>query len=773
MAGLVAAAYWLLTRGLSYDHVYASDLTIGVMLGLFILVSLVPAAWRSGILLGATLTWHGVFTPLPVAAAIIGSSAGVYLTVRSARLSATQRRALLAPLAAIFIAAAWAESVRFADEWTVWAMVYQFGWDVMILRLVYFIAEGAQIRRGVPNDRLDQFLVFMLFFPFTLNIVLMSYVEFLGSRRPDNAALSRVRGVAILALAVLKYGTFVALGWMINRMRFAQAAGTLTDAQQSAQLWAEVLTPYVRAFCFISMHFDLGTAWARLFGWNIESAFRWPLLARNMKELWVRWNVYYRQALVNLFFYPFIRRVGDPARPARHAMALVVACLLTFLLSAALHMVLYDWQPALATAYFILQSIPVCYVLVMEYLRLQQARKLRQRAVEPDPLFTPVFIAVTFCYQALLHYCMADDTDGTVHQRFIALVSLPVQLLSPLWTPIGWTALSVLVGVGIARRLHRRAVPMTPMPLGLLVRAVLLAGTLGLLTAWPARSIGGAAVEWAGRQPLGAVWELNAGVGLAKAGRTDEAICRLEKASAFASHSIRAQEELIAVHMAQQDRNRALDVARRLVKIDPANASALNVLADAALRAGRLDEAIDHLRIAFEHDPQSPVAARNLARTLALVGRVDEAVEVWNRAAAARPGDIQPRGELAELFLAARRYSQAMEILRSATALDPADERIAARLSLLLAACPDHNLRNGEEAMKLARRISRDGQSGSPLALSALAAAHAELGQFEEAQTIAQRARHAALAGNDIATARQIENQLAQYAARRPWRFPS
>jgi tetratricopeptide (TPR) repeat protein len=509
-----------------------------------------------------------------------------------------------------------------------------------------------------------------------------------------------------------------------------------------------------------------------LFGWNIETAFRWPLLARNMKELWVRWNVYYRQALVNLFFYPFIRQLGNPLKPARHVAALIGACLLTFVLSAALHMILYGWQPALATGYFVLQSIPVCYVLVREYLRMQRARRLRQRPADPDPLFTPLFIAITFLYQSLLHYCMADEMGGTVSQRFIALVSLPVQLLYPLLTIVGGTALSVAIGVGVVRAKSRNASPPGVVAKGRLVGVALIAGLIGLVTAAPVASLGQSAVDWAKRQPIGAAWEMNAGIGLARAGRFEEAVERLNLAMAFDPQSIRTQEQLIEVHLAKNDTARAAETANQLISIDPINVSALNALAQAALTSGQFDAAIEHLRTVYVHNPRSFAAARNLTRILAGRGRVDEAVQCWNQAAVAVPESPEPRRELAELLIATRRYDRAIEVLQSAANSFADDARINAQLAMLLAASPDDNLRDGAQAMSIAIRLTDGGRGGSPFALIALAAAHAELGQFDEAVAVAKRARSAALQNGDVATSRQIEGQLAQYAAHQPLRFP-
>lgn len=54
---------------------------------------------------------------------------------------------------------------------------------------------------------------------------------------------------------------------------------------------------------FISM------ALFRLLGFDLASGFRWPLISRSFADFFRRWNHYVRDAVLSLFFYPFLGRL--------------------------------------------------------------------------------------------------------------------------------------------------------------------------------------------------------------------------------------------------------------------------------------------------------------------------------------------------------------------------------------------------------------------------------------------------------------------------------
>ncbi|MGI8966590.1 MAG: tetratricopeptide repeat protein, partial [Limisphaerales bacterium] len=77
-------------------------------------------------------------------------------------------------------------------------------------------------------------------------------------------------------------------------------------------------------------------------------------------------------------------------------------------------------------------------------------------------------------------------------------------------------------------------------------------------------------------------------------------------------------------------------------------------------------------------------------------------------------------------------------------------------------------LRNGDEAVKLATRAAELTQEKDASILQTLAAASAEVGQFQKATRLAEKALAIAKAANGRDLAMEIETQLRLFQKRRP-----
>ena len=121
------------------------------------------------------------------------------------------------------------------------------------------------------------------------------------------------------------------------------------------------------------------------------------------------------------------------------------------------------------------------------------------------------------------------------------------------------------------------------------------------------------------------------------------------------------------------------------------------------------------------------------------------------------------RGELEE---AARQFRMALES-------DPREIQALIGLAMIRAAAPDPALRNGPEALRLARRALALTKSGNLHAVSAAAAAHAELGEFQMAQVLSRLALFWTVhlqATNEIVW---CEQRLESYKTNGLWRLPN
>ncbi len=151
-------------------------------------------------------------------------------------------------------------------------------------------------------------------------------------------------------------------------------------------------------------------------------------------------------------------------------------------------------------------------------------------------------------------------------------------------------------------------------------------------------------------------------------------------------------------------------------------------------------------------------------------GEYERAITHLSRAAAGSREDHQA---LEYLALAHRRLGQASEAivaLRRALAIRPDAPSVLTKLAWILATQPDERHRDGAEAVRLATRACTLTQETEPRALAALAAALAEVGQFDRSVEKAEQAVSIARAVGNAALTKPFKAQLECYRRRQPWR---
>jgi tetratricopeptide (TPR) repeat protein len=181
--------------------------------------------------------------------------------------------------------------------------------------------------------------------------------------------------------------------------------------------------------------------------------------------------------------------------------------------------------------------------------------------------------------------------------------------------------------------------------------------------------------------------------------------------------------------------NEAMAQYQKALQINPDYAEAHNNLSNALLQKGNVDEAITHLQKALQIDPDYAYAHNNLGNALIQKGSVNEAMAHYQKALQIKPDYLEVQNNLA----------------------------------WVLATCPQALLRNGNEAVKLARRANQLAGYGNPVVLGTLAAAYAEAGRFPEAVETAQRALQLAETQSNTALADALRSQIKLYQAGLPF----
>jgi tetratricopeptide (TPR) repeat protein len=91
-------------------------------------------------------------------------------------------------------------------------------------------------------------------------------------------------------------------------------------------------------------------------------------------------------------------------------------------------------------------------------------------------------------------------------------------------------------------------------------------------------------------------------------------------------------------------------------------------------------------------------------------------------------------------------------------------------MAWVLATSRDDRLRNGEEALPLARHAAQLTSEQEPAILGTLSAVYAEMGQFDRAIELGQRAAELALQQNKTALAQNLTERLALFRSKTPIR---
>jgi TolB-like protein/class 3 adenylate cyclase/tetratricopeptide (TPR) repeat protein len=109
---------------------------------------------------------------------------------------------------------------------------------------------------------------------------------------------------------------------------------------------------------------------------------------------------------------------------------------------------------------------------------------------------------------------------------------------------------------------------------------------------------------------------------------------------------------------------RALEIARRGVTVNPASHSNRLALGQVCLGKGLHDEALEAFETAIALNPNDADGYVFLAETLSFAGRADEAIELIEKAQRLNPASRWYAWQLAGAFYVARRYEDAVAALR-------------------------------------------------------------------------------------------------------------
>ena len=190
---------------------------------------------------------------------------------------------------------------------------------------------------------------------------------------------------------------------------------------------------------------------------------------------------------------------------------------------------------------------------------------------------------------------------------------------------------------------------------------------------------------------------------LLSVGRVDEARTDLQRALQIAPDNSQALalESIIAV--AQNEKEKALGLARRAVEAEPRSASARIALSYALQANFDLQGALNSLKDAVKLEPDNALAWARLAELRLSFGELQGALQAANKAASLNPGLARTQTVLGFAYLAQIKTKKSKEAFQNAMILDQADP--LPRLGLGLATIRDGDLAIGRAEIEVAASL--------------------------------------------------------------------
>jgi tetratricopeptide (TPR) repeat protein len=271
-------------------------------------------------------------------------------------------------------------------------------------------------------------------------------------------------------------------------------------------------------------------------------------------------------------------------------------------------------------------------------------------------------------------------------------------------------------------------------------------------------------------EPNSAETHLALGRLLLKEHRYDEAQRVFEEAVSCQTDWAEAWMNLGALHAVRGDNSEALRCYNEALQLDGKNAECLNNIGQVLTRQGKYESALRPLDQALKLNPRYAEASSNKGNALAYAGRLAEAAAAYQDAIEQQPEVASHRFNLAgvltergETDLAQRQYRQAMR-------LDPRWPERASQEAWKLATSTEARQRDGVTALRLAKQACQAVTAPSALSFDALAAAYAETGDFERAESEARHAAELARTNGEERLALDIERRLELYRNKEPYR---
>jgi len=307
----------------------------------------------------------------------------------------------------------------------------------------------------------------------------------------------------------------------------------------------------------------------------------------------------------------------------------------------------------------------------------------------------------------------------------------------------------------------------------ILSAAAFVVATLGVLTWRQSAMYGNIETLWRitlARNSECWMAHTNLGIVLLQKGQLDDGIAQYRAALQMQPDSWDAEYNLGTALVGKGEVDEAILHCERAVAMQPNDPDGQVSLGDALLQKKRIDEAIVHYQSALAVRPDYFLAHYGLGRAFLEKGEADTAIQHCRTALVIQPDDADCHTVLAVALDEKTETAEAIQHYEKALAISPKSVSALTNLAWLRATSSNEALRNGNEAVKLAGQADELSGGTNAVVLRTLAAAYAEAGQFGKAIESGRTALQLARVHGDQSLAVELEQQIAVYELRLPYR---
>jgi len=200
------------------------------------------------------------------------------------------------------------------------------------------------------------------------------------------------------------------------------------------------------------------------------------------------------------------------------------------------------------------------------------------------------------------------------------------------------------------------------------------------------------------------------------------------------------------------------------------HASFNNNLGNVYQKQKKYDLAAEQYQLALELDSVNIDALNNLGVVYFQTGKMEKAISLVKRSLKLNPNSKDGYLNLGTFYKLQNNRSESVKCFKQGMELAPDDLRFAYQLAWLFSSAPEKKLRNGEEALRLAKLIFENKDIDMSSKFDLVAAALAENGQFEKAREMAAQAHQSAVKSGKRQLAPAIFKRIKLYKMNKPYR---